>query len=85
VAPDQTLKAIAIKPGLSPSRVLACTCRKVSVAAPVIEPVGPSFETKVGEPFKLQMKASEDGVEWGIWALRTAFDRERKALARLAV
>jgi hypothetical protein len=66
VAPDQTLKAIAIKPGLTPSRVLTCTYPKVSVAPPVIEPVGPSFEIKVGEPFKLQMKASGEGVKWAI-------------------
>ena len=38
----QRLKAIAIKPGLEPSRILTCDYAKVSVAAPVIEPVAAS-------------------------------------------
>lgn len=66
VEPGQTLKAIAVKPGLKPSRILVCTYPKVSVDAPVIEPVGPSFELKVGEPFKLQMKARGTGGKWAI-------------------
>lgn len=65
VKPGTTLAAIAIKPGLPPSRVTSVTFTAGTVAAPVIMTTNASYTAKAGEPFTVTLAARCDKpVRW---------------------
>jgi hypothetical protein len=66
VAVGQTLKAIAVRDGLEPSRVATATFVR-GKAAPVVTTEQRSFELKAGQPFSTILTATAPGpVAWSV-------------------
>jgi LysM repeat protein len=75
VQPGDTLKAIAVKPGLKPSRAAAAVFTRASAAAPVITTPERALAARRGVPFSFTFQArSALPVEWYILG-KTALSR----------
>lgn len=65
VQPGQTLRAIAIKPGLKPSRVTTAVFTQCAFAPPVITSAEQVYHAKTGQPFSTTFQARcEKPVTW---------------------
>ncbi|MFT5524618.1 MAG: hypothetical protein ACI9HK_002575 [Pirellulaceae bacterium] len=68
--PGETLRAIAVVPGLQASPIASFSFEKARRPAPVIVTRQSHFVAKVGQPFQADFAADGDGVTWHVCGRR---------------
>ncbi len=72
VNPGQTLKAIAVRKGLKPSRVLTCAFPVSDRPVPVLHPLKDHYQATVGKTITIQPEADDaQGAIWGVIGIGT--------------